>query len=166
MLAGAIFGIYMSWTEGSPESLGFAKGMLTVTVWISIFLIQMPFRLKNIETTEQGILIRDFGRETFVDYKDIQWISKFDFSSPWFVTIKYNEKETGGTKKISFISNQQDQRFFGNDAMTEFIEKKIAEENLDYSKPSKVKNFVILMILSLPFTVLALYFMNDMIKVF
>jgi hypothetical protein len=47
MLAGVIFGIYMSWIEGTPESQGFAKAMITITVWISIFLVQMPFRLKH-----------------------------------------------------------------------------------------------------------------------
>lgn len=169
MLAGVIFGIYMSWTEGTPESQGFAKAMITVTVWISIFLVQMPFRLKNIETTDQGIIIKDFGKETSVNYKDIDWITKFDFSSPWFITIKYHINETGEHKKISFMPNQRDQRFFANDAMTEFIKNKIISDNVNYSKdsqPSQIKNFILIMILSLPFTVLALYFMNESIGIF
>ena len=169
ILAGVIFGIYMSWIEETPESLGFAKAMITVTVWISIFLVQMPFRLKSIETTENGIIIKDIGKETIIDYKDIDWITKFDFSSPWFITIKYHIKETGESKKISFMPNQRDQRFFANDAMTEYIKNKIISENVNYSKdtqPSQVKNFILIMILSLPFTVLAFYFLNETIKIF
>jgi hypothetical protein len=169
MLSGVIFGIYMSWTEGTTESQGFAKAMITVTLWISIFLVQMPFRLKNIETTEKGIIIKDIGKENFVDYKDIEWITKFDFSSPWFVTIKYLIKETGEYKKISFMPNQRDQRFFANDAMTEFIKNKIIEENLNYSKdsqPSQIKNLALLMVLGLPVAILAFYFMNESLKIF
>jgi hypothetical protein len=169
MLVGVTFGIYMSWTEGTPESQTFAKAMITVAVWISIFLVQMPFRLKNIETTDRGIIIKDFGKETSVDYKDIDWIKKFDFSSPWFITIKYHIKETGEHKKISFMPNQRDQRFFANDAMTEFIKNKIISENVNYTKdtqPSQIKNFILIMILSLPFTILAFYFMNETLKIF
>ncbi len=169
MLAGLIFGIYIAWIEGSPESQGFAKAMITVTIWLSIFLVQMPFRLKNIETTDNGIIIKDFGKETIIDYKDIQWITKFDFSSPWFVSIKYYIKETGEYKKISFMPNQSDQRFFANDAMTEFIKNKIITENLNYSKdtqPSQIKNFALLMILGTPFAILGFYFMIEAMKIF
>jgi hypothetical protein len=169
MLVGVIFGIYMSWTEGTPESLGFAKGMITVTLWISIFLVQMPFRLKNIETTEKGILIKDLGNETLVEYKDIEWITKFDFSSPWFITIKYHIKETDEYKKISFMPNQRDQKFFANDSMTEYIKNKIISENLNYSnetQPSQIKNFILLMILGIPFALLAFYFMTGTINIF
>lgn len=169
MLAGVIFGIYMSWIEGTPESQGFAKAMIAVTVWISIFLVQMPFRLKNIKTTDQGIIIKDFGKELSIDYKDIDWITKFDFSSPWFITIKYRVKETGESKKISFMPNQREQKFFTNDAMTEFIKNKIIAKNVNYSKdsqPSQIKNFILIMILSLPFTVLAFYFINESIGFF
>jgi hypothetical protein len=169
MLAGVIFGIYTSWTEGTPESQGFAKAMITVTVWISIFLVQMPFQLKNIETTDKGIIIKDYGKETFVDYKDIEWITKFDLSSPWFITIKYHIKESNEYRKVSFMPSQNDQRFFSNDAMTEFIKNKIISENVNYSKdsqPSQIKNFILTMILSLPFALLAFYFMNDTLKIF
>ena len=152
ILAGVIFGIYLSWIEGTPESQGFAKAMITVTVWISIFLVQMPFRLKSIETTDKGIVIKELGKETLVDYQDIDWITKFDLSSPWFITIKYRVKETGETKKISYMPNQRDRRLFSNDAMTEYIKNKIISENVNHSRdsqPSQIKNFILVLVLGL-----------------
>lgn len=163
MLAGIIFAIYMLWIEGTPESQKFAEAITVIAVFTSVFIIQIPFRLMSIETTNQRIIINDFRNKTSVDYKDIDWVSKYDLSSPWFVTIKYRVKETGEPKKISFIPNKKDQRFFANDAMTEFIKNKIISENENYSKdlqPSKVKNFIIIMFLNLLVYALILYYVD------
>jgi len=160
MFFSLVFGIYMLWTQGSPESQGFAKGMAVMGVWISFFLVQMPFRLKNIETTENGILIKGFKQNTLVEYRNIHWISKFDFSNPWAVTIKYRHPDSGLDRKINFLPNQSEQRLFGNDAMTQFILEKIKTHNPDYSKdnqPSSFKNILLITLLGLPFVFLFLY---------
>ena len=164
MILGSTFGIFITWMQGSPETEGFAKALLTVTLWMSIFLFQMPFRLKNIETTEKGILIKNLGNSTLVEYKDLQWVAMFDFTSPWFITIKYFDKDKGENKKISFMPNHADQKPFADDAMTEFIKGKIESDNPNFSnseQPSKIKNFLQLFVLGLPVTILALYFINE-----
>jgi len=169
ILASVFFSIYKSWNYGAPESLGLTKAIITLSIWILFFLVQMPFRLKNIETTEKGIFIKDYGTTKTVAYKDIAWVSKFDITSPWFVTIKYKDESTGAYKKISFIPNQRAQRLFANDEMSEFIKNKIISENVNYTEdnqPSKLKNILLLMILGLPFVLLAFYFMNDTLKIF
>ena len=161
MLAGVIFGIYLSWTEGTPESQGFAKGFAIIAVWISIFLVQMPFRLKNIETTEKGILIKEFKQDLLVEYRDLQWISMFDLTSPWGITIKYHDKNSGIDKKVSFMPSQSNKSSFGKDPMTKYIHDKIKTHNPNYSEetqPSPIKNILIITLLSLPFLFLYLYF--------
>lgn len=164
MLSGSIYTIYDLWNASDPQMQGFAKAMLVMTIWISIFLIQMPFRLKNIEATESGILVKELGEQIEIKYSNVDWVSKFDLSSPWFVTIKYHDLESGNDKKMSFMPNQNHQRFLSDDAMTAYIRNKIRTDNPNYSKdkePSKIKNIIIGILLSLPFTLLAFYFMND-----
>ena len=165
MLGGFIFGIYNSWIIGTPESLSFSKTMIVATVWVSFFLIQMPFRLKYIDTHNEYLLIKDFGKQIKLEYRDIQWITKYDITSPWFVTIKYRDNKTGGERKVSFIPSKGDYRLFRDDAMTEFIKNKIKTENPNYIEelqPSKIKNFLLLMLLSSPFVALSYYFMNGL----
>ena len=169
MISGVLFGIYSSWMNGSPESQSFAKGMIVIAIWISYFLVQMPFRLKSIETSDKGILIKDFKKQTIVEYRDIHWITKFDITGPWFMTIMYRDKVSGLDKKISFIPSQSDQRFFSNDSMSDFIKDKIKTHNLDYSKetqPSLIRNLLLLSLLGLPVLLLTLYFMGDLTMFF
>jgi len=168
MLGGAVFGIYSSWIEGTPESLSFAKSMTVMTLWISFFLIQMPFRLKYIEAHEDCLQIKSFGKQFKIEYRDIYWISKFDLTSPWSMTIKYRDNDTGFDRKISFMPSQNDQRLFHDDAMTEFIKYRVKEENSNFSEdqqPSTMKNFLFLFLLSLPFIALTFYFMKDSIMI-
>lgn len=166
MLAGAVFGIYTSWTQGTPESQGFAKAMTVAVLWISIFLVQMPLRLKYIEADEEGIRIKDRGGITRVNYKEIDWITRYDLSNPYFVTIKYLDKNSGEHKKVSFKPVQSSQKPFSNDAMSEFIKKKIISDNPNYSpedQPSQVKNFILMILMGTPAAVLMYLFMHGVI---
>ena len=168
MIGGSIFGIFGAFADGTPESIGFAKSMIVATIWISIFLVQFPFRLKQIETSDSGILIKGFSGDKLIDYKDIYWIAKFDLSNPWFVTIKYRDAETGFDKKISYMPNNKYQKMFSGDEMIQHIQDKIELNNPDYSRelaPSKVKNLILLFILSSPFVVLSLYFLFGSIAI-
>jgi len=161
MLAGTILGTYATWSGNTPESSAFAKSMIPVIVCSFIFLFQMPFRLKNIQTTDAGLLVTDFGKETLIAFKDIKWISKFDLTNPSAITIKYQDVQSRKFQKISFIPQKKDQRVFADDAMTDFIRNKIMQENPNYSKeeqPSTLKNLIVLALLALPFGLLAIYF--------
>lgn len=161
MLFGMTFGIYIFWTSGNQELQAFAKGFSVMAVWILIFIVQMPFRLKNIETTENGILITDFNKKRLIKYRDINWISKFDLSNPWALTLKYYDQNSGLDKKISYLPNQMNKGDLKNDAMTNYILEMIEKHNPDYSKdnqPSPVRNILILTLLGLPFILGFLYF--------
>lgn len=168
-MGGIAFGIYLFSLEADAYGQSFVKGMSVMTIWLGIFLVQMPFRLKNIETTDTGLLIKDFSKQTFIDYKDIHWLSYFDLAGPWFVTIKYFDTENGMNKKICYMPDQNDQRFFANDRMTAFIKERLVALNPNYKKenqPSAVKNLFIGTLLALPFLALFLYFMRDQLQDF
>lgn len=163
MLVGVTSALYTLWKEGTPESLGHAKATGLLAIWVSIFLFQMLFRLKNIKTTEKGIIIDSFGKQEIVDYKDMEWITRYDFSCLYGLTIKYHNKVTGEYKKVSFMLSQRSFGFFADDAMTEFIKRKIIEENSNYSKdsqPPQIRNFAIIMSLGFSIALVAFYFMD------
>ena len=163
MIVGMIYGNLMTWTEGSPESQRFAMATLIASLWASIFIVQMPFRLKYIRTSETGIIIKTRGIEKLVYYKDIEWVAKFDFTSPFFMTLKYHDNEDGLYKKISYMPSQNDQTIFGSDEMTKYIKEKISTENPEYSKesqPSTIKNFLRTTLIGLPFFILIFYYMR------
>ena len=132
MIGGSILVITFSFIEGTPESIAFAKSMIIVTIWVSIFLVQFPFKLKQIETSDMGILIKGYSSDRLIEYKEIHWITKFDLSNPWFVTIKYHDVESGFDKKISYMPNGSDQRIPFKDEMIKYIQKKIESENPNY----------------------------------
>jgi len=153
--------IVVSWKNSTPESIGFAKSMIVALTWVSIFIVQMPFRLKNITAGENGITFREKGKDIQVHYRDIAWITKFDITSPWFITIKYHIQATGENKRISFIPEKNNQKFFALDEMSEFIKGKIDSVRMGHSndpQPSAAKNFLLLMLLAFPFFALMLYF--------
>jgi hypothetical protein len=168
MIFGIIVGLNALWTQGDPELNGFAKGLSVIAIWILFFLIQMVLKLRYIETTDKGVLIKNLGRQKLVEYRDILWITKFDITNPWFLTLKYHDRVSGIDKKISFMPDYKDQSFFSNDGLTRYLKDKIKSDNPNYSKgrePSIVKNFIFLIILGLPFMLIALYFMRDMINI-
>ena len=169
MITFAILGILKLWTSEIPESHDFAKGFIFMAIWVSIFLVQMPFRLKSVETTEQGLLIKDFGKKMLIDYRDVHWISKYDITCPWAITIKYRDKDSEKDKKVSYMPGQSTQQLFKNDTMTQYIMDQIKAHNPDYSKddqPSAFKNMIITTLLGLPFLLAFLYFSGFLDKFF
>jgi hypothetical protein len=163
MLGGWAFGIYMFSMDTENFDSNFAKGMSVMYVWMAFFLVQMPFRLKNIEVTETGISFMDFGKKILIDFKDIHWVVQGDLAGPWFFTIKYYDIESGQDKKICYMPAQKNQKAFTVDEMTAFIWKKIVQLNPNYDKknqPSLLKNTILITILGLPFLALFLYFMQ------
>jgi len=142
----------------APDGVRIAFGIMLI--WLSIFFIQIPFRLKSISTSDKGLLIK--GRERkLIPYSEIKYVSKFDLAGPWFMTIKYFDQKSGDTKRICFIPTQSQKRIMADDTFTAFIKKKMKEENPQYceeNQPSSMKNFIILTLLSLPFTLTSFYF--------
>lgn len=166
MIGGALFGLYTMSVDNNPEIDGFVKAFAVMLIWISYFLIQMPIRLKSIEAKDNGVLV---DRKHLIEYKDIIWVTKFDITAPYFVTIKYHDRVSGTDKKIAYMPNQKTQSMFGDDNLTSYIKNmlKESETNLTREKaPSVMKNFIFIMLLSLPFTFLAFYFWNETAHIF
>lgn len=168
MLGMALFAIYMMYFQGDVMSKSFAKAFAVAFLWISYFLIQMPIRLKSIEAKENGIIIKN-NESQLIEYKNIVWITKFDITSPFFITIKYRDKISDSYKKIAYMPNQRDQKMFQDDNLTAYIKNKVKSSSSDFTReqaPSTMKNFLFLMLLSLPFTILMLYFLNETFRLF
>lgn len=149
------------WNEGTPDAQNTVKGMLFLFAWMAFFIVQMPFRLQTLTADESGITYTLNGKEKTIAYKDVQWVSMLDISSPWFMTVKFYDAATGEYRKIAYLPNKNNQVPFQDDAMTQYIKQKVQSENSSYSKnsqPSLVKNVMLLTALGLPFTLTALYF--------
>lgn len=101
--------------------------------------------------------------------EEIVWVAKFDITNPFFVTIKYRDKGTDSYKKIAYMPSQRDQKMFADDTLTAYIKNMVKSSNPNFTRekdPSTMKNFLFLMLLSLPFTILMFYFLNETIKFF
>lgn len=166
MIGMSLFGLYMIISQEDPEMYGFAKAFAVMLVWISYFLIQMPIRLKSIEAKDNGIIV---DKNSLIEYKDIVWLTKYDFTSPYFITIKYRDKKSQTDKKIAYLPNQRNQTMFSDDTLTAYIKNMVKESKPNYTReqaPSSKKNFIFIMLLSLPFTLLSFYFINETFNFF
>ncbi|NOU60795.1 hypothetical protein [Marinifilum caeruleilacunae] len=138
----------------------FKNAFAVVFIWFLLIYAQMPFRLKIISTSDSGIIIK--GRERkLIPYSDIESVSKYDLAGPMFMTIKYFDQKSGDTKKICFLPSHSQKRTMADDKITAYIKKKMKDENPKYreeNQPSNTKNFFILMLVSLPFSVTAFSF--------
>lgn len=146
--------------DSDEESQRFVQGMLIMVAWTLIFLLPMPFRLKKISATDECIILHEKGKEKRIDYKDMHWITKYDFSAPWFVTIKYLDRESGSLKKLAFIPGTMNASGSREDPMTAFIHTQIEDRNpsfRDIPQPSAKKNQLLLTLAGIPFLLLFLY---------
>jgi heme/copper-type cytochrome/quinol oxidase subunit 4 len=161
-LGAFLFGIYMMFSQETEEAIGFAKAFSVMVVWVSFFIIQMPIRLKSIEAKDKGVLV---DKSTLIEYKDIIWLAKFDITAPYFITIKYRDRVSGTDKKIAYMPKQNTRfEMTGEDKLTAYIKNMVKESDSNITKeeaPSTWKNFALIFLLSIPFTLLAFYFIND-----
>jgi hypothetical protein len=144
----------------TPDDPNFATTYVIAGVWSMLLTHRLPFILKNITATEDGLEISEISKKILVSYKDIEWTTKFHFLSPWFVTIKYYDNKSGKHKLVSFAPNKKGGTGSSDDAMTHYINEKIATENPNYSKenvPSKTKNILLLIAAFIPTTALFIY---------
>jgi len=164
---GVCVNMYILYGRGDEQSIRFAHATLIMFLGVSYFIIQMPLRLRKIETTETGLIVKGFRNNITIDYKNIEWLTRFDLTAPWFVTIKYRDPATGEAKKMAFIPKQKNTQPFGDDPMTVYIKEQIAIHNPLYAKentPSKVKNIIILAGLCVPIMFLFIYARNGFIS--
>ena len=156
-----LFGILVLYLSDDISVRYFRYAFTAAYGWILIFLVQMPFKLKNITANEEDIVVKDFNGEEIIKYEDIYWLAKLDMAGPWFITIKYRDNLRDRDKKICYIPNQKNQTSFSKDRMTQFIQEKIENLSSRYSKeeaPTTISNLFKSIVIGSPFTFTMLYF--------
>lgn len=142
--------IVMLSNNSTDEPVLFSRIFLGGVAWAILLVSQLPFRLRDITAKEDGL---EISKKILVPYKDIEWTTRFHYTSPWFTSLKYYNKESDKHKIISFVPCKKDTIPFSDDAMTRYINEKIITENPNYSKensPSKIKNILLLVALFIP----------------
>ena len=93
--------------------------------WIMIFV----FRLRNIEVSDENIIIKNFSKKSVIKYIDIESLFEIRLIRPKLVALMYRNIETNESVKILFIpeSNFQQipQKINQDCEMTSFIKKQI-----------------------------------------
>ena len=159
MLISGIIGFVTFKNSGNESLSNFANAFGIALVWISIFLLQMPFRLKEIEVNKNGLKIKSGNVEELVLFKNINSISKFDLSNPWMITVKYSDSTKNENRKISFMPNSKYQKFMKEDEMTEYLTEQAKSQNPNFADSNTMKNLLFLMLAGLPFFIGTIYFM-------
>ena len=159
MLISGIIGFVALKNIGDESLSNFANAIGIAMVWISIFLLQMPFRLKKIELDKNGLMIKLGNDEELIPFKNINSISKFDLSNPWMITVKYSDSTKNENRKISYMPNSKYQRFMKEDEMTEYLTEQSKSQNPNFVESNTMKNLLILMFAGLPFFMGTIYFM-------
>jgi hypothetical protein len=100
--------------------------------WMTVLMI----RLRNIEVTDNFIVIKSFRKQHKVAFKDIEYVSQPLLISPKIVSLKYNDIETNETKKILFMLSLRSVLFdlFEEADITKLIRAKIISENKSYTE--------------------------------
>jgi hypothetical protein len=140
---------------------GYQEFLLIVIIWSAIFLVQAPFRLKNIKADDKGVTIKGAKSENHIEYRNVISVSKFDLAGPHFITLKYFDPCSGSDKKVCYIPDHKDKRSMDDDAMSSFIKSKARVSNANYVEKSAFKNFAILLLLAVPTMAVAFYFLNQ-----
>ena len=160
MLGGGIIGFFTLKNSGDELLSNFANAFGIALVWISIFLIQMPFRLKKVEIDENGLKIKSGNDEQIIPFKNINSVLKFDLSNPWMITVKYLDSNKNENRKISYMPNSKYQRFMKEDEMTEYLTKQAKSKNPNFEESNTIKNLLIIFLAGLPFFIGMIYFMS------
>jgi len=159
MIGGGITGLITLLNTGDGQLKNFAIAFGISLVWISIFLLKMPFNLKSISADENGIRIKSTKDFSIIKYNHVRSISKFDFTNPWMITLKYFDEIKGKEIKISYMPNSKYQKFLQDDEMTSFIMEKSKLNNPNFVESSTIKNLLLLFLAGTPFFIGMIYFM-------
>ncbi|MEM9258536.1 MAG: hypothetical protein AAGA62_02750 [Bacteroidota bacterium] len=134
MLGSGIIGFFILKNTGDESVSNFANSFGIAWVWISIFLIQMPFKLKNIEVDKNGLKVKSARNEELIPFKNIISVSKFDFTNPWMMTVKYLDAAKNECIKISYLPSPKHQRFMKEDEMTEYLTTQAKSQNPNFEE--------------------------------
>ena len=160
MIAGGIIGYLTLNNSDDVVMSNFSNAFGIAMIWVSIFLIQMPFRVKNVEVDENGLSIRSGNGSKAIPFKNIKSVSILDLTNPWMITVKYKDINKDQTNKLSYMPNSKYQRIMKLDEMTEYITQKAKAQNENYEESSTIKNLALLFLAGLPFLIGMIYFMS------
>ena len=160
MLTVGIFGFITLKNIGDEFNSNFANAFGISLIWVSIFLVQMPFRIKEVEIDKNGLKIKSGKGEKIIPFKNVISVSKFDLSNPWMITVKYSDSKKGKNRKISYIPNSKYQRLMKEDEMTEYLTTQSKINNPNFEESSTLKNLLILFLAGLPFFIGMIYFIS------
>jgi hypothetical protein len=160
-----LFQIYYFFVAGNiidEESLFFMPFWL----WASIVVIINFIKLRYIEVRENDILIKSFGAEKVLNYKDIVWINQNIFGSNWYIlSIKYKDIETNKLRIIFILPEQYTRReewkvinIFQELNITKYIREQIIKVNPSYNlsnEPSRWYLFLWMLLIFIPFIFLS-----------
>jgi len=121
MLGSGLFVFITLKNVGDEIASNFANSFGIALLWITIFLVQLPFRLKKVTVDENGLQIKTGNGVESILFKNINAVSKFDLASPWMITVKYTDSTKNEERKIAYMPNAEYQRFMKEDEMTAYI---------------------------------------------
>ncbi|MDF1699019.1 MAG: hypothetical protein P1U56_24415 [Saprospiraceae bacterium] len=163
MIGGGSFAIYKMMTAGDPAVYNFGLAFSVVLIGFSFFLLQLPFKLKSIEATKKGVYIVEEDSKELIKYRDIQYVSKFDFPAPWFPSMKYYDRKGDVMKKIAIMPDAEHQTPFKEDEMSKYIKENMKLNIPDYDPsrhPDALRNMIKLLLYASPFIALVMYFLT------
>lgn len=125
----------------------------------------MVVKLRIAKATQEQLEIKTLRGTISIQYRDIEWVYQPAMINPVLISLKYNDEETGWTKKILIMPSQSSQMFkfnwFGEVEMTKFIREQAMASNPDYSKelePSRWIPFGLIFLTGIPVLLIIYYF--------
>ncbi|MEM9548137.1 MAG: hypothetical protein AAGA77_19305 [Bacteroidota bacterium] len=152
------------WYQDIPGGEGFKKAFLTGYLWVLLWVIQMPFRIKIVEAGSDGVKIGTGENQKLITYENIEYVTHFHYTAPWGTTMQYKDEETNVSKKVAFLISTKQQQGFGENKMTRYIKDNMKLHIPHYDDsihPSMVQNMLTGFLISLPVILLVIYFMKD-----
>jgi len=146
---------YSQSTEEVPLRMFVAA--ILMLIWMLAFTAQMPFRLKYIEADEKGIHIQEKDGKRFVEYGDINLVTKFDPAAPSLITVRYIDRASGIEKKFGYMPERRSRMPMGDDELTEYIKNNIYTRFPEYEdrfKKIQRRNYLIFVGTSIVFIIL------------
>lgn len=131
-----LYYVYVIFVGGvlSEEELFF----IPFWVWASIFITINLFKLRYIEVRESNILMKTFGNEKILEYKDIEWVNQNIFGSNWHIlAIKYKDNISSKSKTMivfpEMYTSRESLAIFGELNITKYIREQIIKVNSSYN---------------------------------
>ncbi len=159
LIGGTVAYLFLS-SSGDEISTNFKNAFGIAFVWSAIFVIQMPFGLKEIEVDEKGIRVKSDSRDKTIPFKNVNSVVKFGLSNPMMVIVKYSTSDGNEKRKLSYMRNSKYQRIMKEDEMTEYLTNQAKANNPNFEESNTFKNLLILFLLGLPFFIGMFYFMT------